>query len=105
MHRLPGNASCANRSMRLHHRIELPHEDLIIFCRYSFFHPPGQVYASFRISVKLFLLKNVRFARYRRFWVLGFDGHFDLFTVIFRYLETTYPPILKCSDSDGGKIS
>jgi hypothetical protein len=41
-----------NRSMRLHHRIELPHEDLIIFCRYSFFHPPGQVYASFRISAK-----------------------------------------------------
>jgi hypothetical protein len=34
MHRLPGNASCATRSMRLHDRIELPHEDLIIFCRY-----------------------------------------------------------------------
>lgn len=31
MHRLPGNGSCANRSMRLHDRIELPHEDLIIY--------------------------------------------------------------------------
>jgi hypothetical protein len=51
MYRLPGNASCANRSMRLHDRIELPHEDLISFCTYSFFHPPGQVYA-FRISAK-----------------------------------------------------
>jgi hypothetical protein len=39
MHRLPRNASCANRSMRLHHRIELPHEDLIIFVgTHSFIH-------------------------------------------------------------------
>jgi hypothetical protein len=36
-----------------------------------------------KLVVELFLLKSVRFARYRRFGVLGFDGHFDLIAVIF----------------------
>jgi hypothetical protein len=36
-----------------------------------------------KLVVELFLLKSVRFARYKRFWVLGFDGHFDLIAVMF----------------------
>jgi hypothetical protein len=43
------------------------------------------------------LLKSVRFARYMRFGVFVFDGHFDVIKVFFRYLEMTYPPIFKCS--------
>jgi hypothetical protein len=36
-----------------------------------------------KLVVELFLVKSVRFARYRRFEVFVFDGHFDLITVIF----------------------
>ncbi len=54
--------------------------------------------------VELFLLKNVKFAKYRRFGVFVFDGHFDPIAVFFRYLEMTYPPIFKCSKSNDVKI-
>jgi hypothetical protein len=32
-----------------------------------------------------------------------FDGHFDLIAVFFWDVETTYPPILKCSKSNDVK--
>ena len=54
--------------------------------------------------VKLFLLKSVRFARYMKFGVFVFDGHFDVIRVFFRYLEMTYPPIFKCFEASGGGI-
>jgi hypothetical protein len=53
--------------------------------------------------VELFLLKSVKFARYRRFGVFVFDGHFDPIAVFFWYLETTYPPIFKCYESNDVK--
>ncbi len=36
-----------------------------------------------KLVVELFLLKSVKFARYRRFGVFVFDGHFDLIAVFF----------------------
>jgi hypothetical protein len=36
-----------------------------------------------KLVVELFLVKSVRFTKYRRFGVFVFDGHFDLITVIF----------------------
>jgi hypothetical protein len=36
-----------------------------------------------KLVVELFFLKSVRFARYKRFGVFGFDGHFGLIAVIF----------------------
>jgi hypothetical protein len=36
-----------------------------------------------KLVVELFLLKSDRFARYKRFGVLRFDGHFDLIVAIF----------------------
>ncbi len=56
-----------------------------------------------KLVVRLFLLKSVRFARYMRFGVFVFDGHFDVIRVFFRYLEMTYPPIFKCSKSNDVK--
>jgi hypothetical protein len=32
-----------------------------------------------------------------------FNGHFDLITTTFRYLEMTYPPIFKYSESNDVK--
>ncbi len=49
------------------------------------------------------MLKSVRFARYMRFGVFVFDGHFDVIIIFFRYLEMTYPPIFKCSKSNDVK--
>jgi hypothetical protein len=53
--------------------------------------------------VELFLLKNVRFAKYRRFRVFVFHGHFDLIAVFFFKFEDDPPPpppIFKCSKSN-----
>jgi hypothetical protein len=36
-----------------------------------------------KLVVELFSPKSDRFARYKRFGVLRFDGHFDLIAVIF----------------------
>jgi hypothetical protein len=36
-----------------------------------------------KLVVKLFLPKNVGFARYKRFGVFGLHGHFDPITVFF----------------------
>jgi hypothetical protein len=36
-----------------------------------------------KLVIELFLVKSVKFARYRRFGVFVFDGHFDLITIIF----------------------
>ncbi len=36
-----------------------------------------------KLVVELFLLKSDRFAKYKRFGVLRFDGHFDLIAAIF----------------------
>jgi hypothetical protein len=36
--------------------------------------------------------KNVRFARYRRFGVFVFDGHFDLIAVLFLIFGDDLPP-------------
>jgi hypothetical protein len=46
-------------------------------------HPPFS--SVLKLVVELFLLKNVRFSRYRRFGVFVFHGHFDLtvFCLIF----------------------
>ena len=49
------------------------------------------------------MLKSVRVARYMRFGVFVFNGHFDFIAVFFRYLEVTYPPIFKCFKQDGAK--
>jgi len=45
-----------------------------------------------KLVVQLFLLKSVRFAKYRRFGVFVFHGHFNLIAVFFIYLEMTSPP-------------
>jgi len=36
-----------------------------------------------KLMVELFLVKSVRFARYKRFAVFVFDGHFDLIAIFF----------------------
>jgi len=36
-----------------------------------------------KLVVELFLVKSVRFAKYRRFGVFVFHGHFDLIVVFF----------------------
>ncbi len=36
-----------------------------------------------KLVVKLFLLKSVRFARYKRFGVFVFDEHFDPIAIFF----------------------
>jgi len=45
-----------------------------------------------KLVVELFLVKNVRFARYRRFGVFVFDGHFDLIAIIFYIFGGDLPP-------------
>jgi hypothetical protein len=44
-------------------------------------YPP--IFKCFKLVVELFLLKSVRFAKYKRFGVFGFDGHFGLIAVMF----------------------
>jgi hypothetical protein len=56
-----------------------------------------------KLVVELFLIKSVRFARYRGFGVFVFHGHFDLIAIFSIYLEVTYPPIFKCSKSNDVK--
>jgi hypothetical protein len=51
--------------------------------------------------VKLFLLKSVRFARYRRFGVFVFDGHFDPIAVFLKIFGDDLPPHFKCSEANG----
>jgi hypothetical protein len=51
--------------------------------------------------VELVLLKSVKFARYGRFGVFVFDGHFDPLRFFFGGFEVTYPPIFKCSEDNG----
>jgi len=53
--------------------------------------------------VKLFLVKSVRFARYKRFGVFVFDGHFDLIAIFFYIFGGDLPPIFKCSKSNDVK--
>jgi hypothetical protein len=43
-----------------------------------------------KLVVELFLLKSAKFARYRKFGVFAFDGHFDQIAVFFLYLEVAY---------------
>jgi hypothetical protein len=42
--------------------------------------------------VELFLVKSVRFARYKRFGVFVFDGHFDLIAIFFYIFGGDLPP-------------
>ncbi len=51
--------------------------------------------------VELVSLKSVKFARYRRFGVFVFDGHFDPIAVFFWGFKVTYPPIFKCCEDNG----
>ncbi len=39
-----------------------------------------------KLMVDLFLVKSVRFARYKRFGVFVFDGHFDLIAIFFFFI-------------------
>ncbi len=45
-----------------------------------------------KLVVELFWLKSVKFARYRRFGVFVFDGHFDLIAVLFLIFGDDLPP-------------
>jgi len=45
-----------------------------------------------KLVVELFLLKNVKFARYRRFGVFVFHGHFHLIAVFFLIFGDDLPP-------------
>jgi len=56
-----------------------------------------------KLMVELFLVKSVRFARYKIFGIFVFHGHLDLITIFLIYLEVTYPPIFKCSKSNDVK--
>jgi hypothetical protein len=58
-----------------------------------------------KLVIELFLVKSVRFARYRRFGVLCLMGILTWLRLFFRYLEMTYPPIFKCSESKDVKNS
>ncbi len=45
-----------------------------------------------KLVVELFLLKSVKFARYRRFGVFLFHGHFDPIAVFFLVFRDDLPP-------------
>jgi hypothetical protein len=45
--------------------------------------------------VKLVLPKSVGFARYRRFGVFVFNGHFDMIAVLFFIIKDDLPPQLQ----------
>jgi hypothetical protein len=45
-----------------------------------------------KVVVELFLLKSVRFAKYRRCGVFVFHGHFDLIAVFFNIFGDDLPP-------------
>ncbi len=49
------------------------------------------------------MFKSVRFAKYKRFGVFVFDGHFDLIAVLFLIFGNDLPPIFKCSKSNDVK--
>ncbi len=56
-----------------------------------------------KLVVELFLFKSVRFAKYKRFGVFVFNGHFDLIAVLFLIFGNDLPPIFKCSKSNDVK--
>jgi hypothetical protein len=45
-----------------------------------------------KLVVELFLVKSVRFARYKRFGVFVFDGHFDVIAIFFYIFGGDLPP-------------
>jgi hypothetical protein len=45
-----------------------------------------------KLVVELFLLKSAKFARYRKFGVFVFDGHFDRIAVFFLIFGDGLPP-------------
>jgi hypothetical protein len=53
--------------------------------------PPPFSYV-LKLVVDFFLLKSVKFARYKRFGVFVFDGHFDPIPVFYLVFEDNLPP-------------
>jgi hypothetical protein len=56
-----------------------------------------------KLVVELFLLKSVRFARYRRFGVFVFDEQFDLSAIFILVFGDDLPTIFKCFKSNDVK--
>jgi hypothetical protein len=56
-----------------------------------------------KLVVELFLLKSVKFARYRRFQVFVFDGHFDLIAIFLKIFGDDLSPHFKCFESNDVK--
>jgi hypothetical protein len=68
---LAPNSKMANSCRTIHNPARIRLDHFIKVKLFSFIH------RVLKLVVELFLLKSAKFARYRKFGVFVFDGHFD----------------------------